>query len=365
MNFDFSEEQQQFRAQLRRLVTDTCPLGTAREVLEGRATHAEALWRGLAEMGAIGVGIPEALGGVGLGVLELCVVAEEIGRAGAPVPLISSRALAMEAILHSSASTLQQAWLPRLATGTAIACYASPLTSRSELRLVSGRLSGRIGPVLDAPLADLAVLVTRIDDDTECVLAVPLGQHGVSVSAIDSIDASHAQADVLFTDADCTLVADGDSASKIREAAEKLGALTAAFEQLGAADACLAMARDYALTRYAFGRVIGSYQAIKHKLADVHVKNTLARAHAYFGAWALTTGAPEAPLAIAGARVACTEALSFAAQENLQTHGGIGFTWEHDCHLYYRRARLLSLVPGSQAYWKEQLVQQIERQVAA
>ena len=125
------------------------------------------------------------------------------------------------------------------------------------------------------------------------------------------------------------------------------------------------MARAYALERYAFGRVIGSYQAIKHKLADMYVKNQVARSNAYYGAWALNTDAAELPIAAAAARVAATEAFWFGSKENIQTHGGMGFTWEVDCHLYFRRAQQLGLVAGASKVWKERLVGQLERRNAA
>ena len=142
-------------------------------------------------------------------------------------------------------------------------------------------------------------------------------------------------------------------------------AVMTAFEQVGLSDACLEMAKDYAMNRYAFGRQIGSFQAIKHKLADMYVNNELARSNAYYGAWALSTGAPELPEAAAGARVSACEAAWFASKENIQTHGGMGFTWELDCHLYYKRAKLLALSIGSARVWKEKLVQQLERKNAA
>jgi len=156
----------------------------------------------------------------------------------------------------------------------------------------------------------------------------------------------------------------------LTEAVFDRAAVLIAFEQVGGADRCLEMARDYALNRYAFGRPIGGYQAIKHKLADMYVRNELARSNAYYGAWALNTasregGAAELPVAAAAARVAGCEAFGFASKENIQTHGGMGFTWEVDAHLYYRRARQLSLVAGAPATWKERLVGQLERRNAA
>jgi len=138
-----------------------------------------------------------------------------------------------------------------------------------------------------------------------------------------------------------------------------------AFEQVGGADTCLAMAKDYAMSRYAFGRPIGSYQAIKHKLADMYVNTELARSNAYFGAWALSTNARELPLAAAAARVAATQAFDYAAKESTQTHGGIGYTWEMDCHLYYKRSRELGLALGAQRSWKDKLVTELELSNAA
>ena len=143
-------------------------------------------------------------------------------------------------------------------------------------------------------------------------------------------------------------------------------AILFAFEQLGGAHWCLDMAVDYARERYAFGRPIGSFQAIKHKLADVFIATELARSHAYYGAWALTTDAPDLPVAAAAARVAASRAYYLAASENIQTHGGMGFTWELDCHLYYRRAKLLNLALGGERRWKHKLVSRLEnRNVAA
>ena len=142
-------------------------------------------------------------------------------------------------------------------------------------------------------------------------------------------------------------------------------AVLLAFEQTGGADRALEMAKDYALERFAFGRAIANYQAIKHKLADMYVKNELARSNAYYGAWALNSNAPELPVAASAARIAASEAYWFGSKENIQTHGGIGFTWAVDCHLHYRRSRQLSLVAGAPRVWKDRLVSHLERRNAA
>jgi alkylation response protein AidB-like acyl-CoA dehydrogenase len=137
-------------------------------------------------------------------------------------------------------------------------------------------------------------------------------------------------------------------------------AILFAWEQTGGSDAALEMAKNYALGRYAFGRPIASYQAIKHKLADMYVKNTLARSNCYYGAWALDSNAPNLPLAAATARVAATQAYYYASKENIQTHGGMGFTWEFDCQFHYRRAKVLSVVIGNESQWQDKLVTGLE-----
>jgi len=141
-------------------------------------------------------------------------------------------------------------------------------------------------------------------------------------------------------------------------------AVLVAFEQVGGAQAALDMAREYALGRFAFGRPIASFQAIKHKLVDMYVATELARSNAYYAAWALSTGAPELPVAAAAARVSATEAFWLSAKENIQTHGGMGFTWEFDCHLYYRRAKLLALALGSARHWKHELITRLSNKAA-
>ncbi len=183
--------------------------------------------------------------------------------------------------------------------------------------------------------------------------------------AVTTLDPTRDAAKLTFKGASAQrLGAAGEGFVLIEQVFDRAAVLLA-FEQCGGADKCLEMAKAYALERYAFGRIIASYQAIKHKLADMYVKNELARSSAYYGAWALNTNAPEMPVAASAARIAASEAFWFASKESIQTHGGIGFTWEMDCHLYYRRSRQLSLVAGAPRVWKERLVSHLERRNAA
>jgi alkylation response protein AidB-like acyl-CoA dehydrogenase len=229
--------------------------------------------------------------------------------------------------------------------------------------LRDGRLNGIKQPVVDGGVAHLAVVAAR--DGAEVVLAlVELGQDAVAREALESLDPSRDIARLVFTGAPAEALPGARGFAAV-EALLDRAAVLFAFEQLGGAQACLEMARDYALQRQAFGRQIGSFQAIKHKLADVYIAIELARSNAYYGAWALGADAPDLTSAGAAARVAATHAFEFASAENIQTHGGMGFTWEYDCHLYYRRAKHLSLAIGAAPYWKDRLVGYIEQRNAA
>ncbi|MDE3115292.1 MAG: acyl-CoA/acyl-ACP dehydrogenase [Pseudomonadota bacterium] len=375
MNFDFSDDQKLLKEQARKFLTEKCPSKAVRAVLEGEQGHDRALWKAIAEMGWLGTVIPEAYGGLGLGYLELCVIAEELGRVLAPVPFSSTVYLFAEALLAAGSEEQKSRLLPKIAEGALIGTFAraegpgavTPKSIRTSFR--DGKLSGTKAAVTDGVDADFAVVLARTSDEPgERALGlalVDLKGAGVTRRAQDSIDPSRKHAEIVFADMPAEpLGKPGDGwaiASRVLDRA----AIMTAFEQVGAADACLAMAKDYALNRYAFGRSIASYQAIKHKLADMYVNNELARSNAYYGAWALSTDAPELPLAAAAARVSATQAFDYAAKESIQTHGGVGFTWEFDCHLYYKRSRELALSLGPQRLWKDKLVSALERANAA
>ena len=375
MNFDFSDDQKLLKEQARKFLTEKCPSKAVRAVLEGEQGHDRALWKAIAEMAWLGTVTPEAYGGLGLGYLELCVIAEELGRVLAPVPFSSTVYLFAEALLAAGSEEQKSRLLPKIAEGTLIGTFAraegpgavTPKSIRTSFR--NGKLSGTKAAVTDGVDADFAVVLARTSDEPgERALGlalVDLKGAGVTRRAQDSIDPSRKHAEIVFADMPAEpLGKPGDGwaiASRVLDRA----AIMTAFEQVGAADACLAMAKDYALNRYAFGRPIASYQAIKHKLADMYVNNELARSNAYYGAWALSTDAPELPLAAAAARVSATQAFDYAAKESIQTHGGVGFTWEFDCHLYYKRSRELALSLGPQRLWKDKLVSALERANAA
>jgi alkylation response protein AidB-like acyl-CoA dehydrogenase len=262
-------------------------------------------------------------------------------------------------------------YLPQIAAAELIGCFCTseapgPFTaSNMEARVDRGKLTGKKIPVTDGDVAGLAVVAAKENGQPGLFLVALARSAGVTRESLTTLDPTRCAAQITFSGAPAErLGAPGEGMSLV-EAIMDRAAVFLAFEQLGGAERSLEMARMYALERHAFGRAIGSYQAIKHKLADMYIKNELARSNAYYGAWALDCSAADLPLAASAARVAASEAFWFAAKENLQTHGGMGFTWEADCHLYYRRSRQLALVAGAPRLWKERLVSQLERRDAA
>ena len=375
MNFEFSDDQIQLRNQARKYLEAKCPPKAVRAVLEGDQPFDRDLWNGLGEMGYLGVVIPEAYGGLGAGYLELCVIAEELGRVIAPVPVSSSVFLATEFLLTAGSEAQKAAWLPKLATGAVIGTFAvaegvGPLTPRAiKIAASGGTISGVKLPVADGDVADFAIVAARTGPGTDergiSLFVVDLAGPGVTREAVETIDPTRSHAKLTFDRAAADpLGAAGEGWSTIGAVLDRAAVLTA-FEQIGGADRALEMARDYALERMAFGRQIGSFQAIKHMLADMYVSATLARSNGYYGAWALSTGSSDLPEAAASARVSATQAFQLCAKNNIQTHGGMGFTWAFDCHLYYRRANLLALNLGALSQWEDKLIDALRAKNAA
>lgn len=375
MNFDFSDDQKQLRDEARKFLGEKCPPGAVRAVLDGKAPYDKDLWKGLAEMGFLGVAIPEEFGGAGAGHLELCVIAEEIGRALAPVPFSSTVYLAAEALLLAGSNSQKRRWLPAIASGEAIGTLAlfegigNPSPKAIQLTASAGTLSGVKKPVPDGTIADFVIVAARTDstgrDSDISLFLVKTKSGGVEARALTNVDPSRGQAELIFQNCKAEpLGAPGEGWSILSQLLDRAAVLTA-FEQVGGADRALEMGRDYALDRIAFGRPIGSFQAIKHMLADMYVAATLARSNCYYGAWALSTDAPELAEAAASSRISATQAFQHCAKNNIQVHGGMGFTWEFDCHLYYRRANALALSLGSLSYWEDQLIDRLRRKNAA
>jgi alkylation response protein AidB-like acyl-CoA dehydrogenase len=374
MNFDFSDDQKLLKEQVRKFLADRCSTKVVRRVLDGNEAFAEEVWKGLVELGVPGTAIPEAYGGLGLSPLELCVVAEEIGRAAAPVPFDSSVVLATEALKLAGSEAQKKKWLTELAAGKAIGTLAivegaePPRPRNIRTTFGGGKLNGKKVPVMDGEAATFAIVLANTGgqgDRAVSLVLVDLAQSSVKMRRVETIDPARKQAEVTFDGASAELLGEEGEGWRLLERLYDAAAVYFAFAQVGGAEAAMWMARDYALQRQAFGRAIGSYQAIKHKLADCYVKLELARSNAYYGAMMLAEGGADLPLAAAAARIAATEAYDFASKENIQTHGGIGFTWEADTQFHYRRARVMALSLGGPMAWKDKLVTRLEQKNAA
>jgi alkylation response protein AidB-like acyl-CoA dehydrogenase len=375
MNFDFSDEQKQLRDTARKFLAEKCPSKAVRAIVDGKTSYDRDLWKALAEMGFLGVAIPESYGGTGASYLELCVIAEEVGRALAPVPFSSTIYLAAEALLLAGSEAQKKKWLPRVSSGEAIGTFAlfegtgNPSPHAIKCAASDGVLDGVKKPVPDGTIADFAIVAARTgatgrETDISLFL-VDMKAEGVEAKALSNIDPSRDQAEVTFKRCKAEpLGAIGEGWSLVLQILDRAAILTG-FEQVGGADRALEMGRDYALDRIAFGRPIGSFQAIKHMLADMYVSATLARSNCYYGAWALSTNAGELPEAAASARISATQAFQHCAKNNIQVHGGMGFTWEFDCHLYYRRANATALSLGSLSYWEDALIDRMRKRNAA
>ena len=366
MNLDFSDDQKYLQEEARKFFEKEGGLSNARKVMDQSQDADHELWNKIVSLGWTAIRIPEAYEGLGLGHLELCVIAEELGRSLAPVPFSSSVYFFTEALIKYGSKEVKADLLPKLVTGEVIGTYAIAETSHqateSNLEVTSSGdvLNGIKIAVPDAGLASHIVVVTTSNNGTELRL-VDLKDPSVTVSPQKNIDTSKAFFKVVFNNTPSQLLGQSGQGWQYIQHLLDQAAVLFAFEQVGGSQAALDMAKAYALERFAFGRQIGSYQAIKHKLADMYIAITLAKSNCYYGAWALSSESSELPLAAATARVSSTKAFQLCSKENIQTHGGNGFTWEYDCHLFYKRSKVLSVLLGSAATWKEKLVANLEK----
>lgn len=370
MNIDFPEELKQLRDVARRMLGEYGTIASTRRLIADGSGIDRDLWQSIADLGWLAASIPEEYEGLGLGGLSACVLAEELGRALAPVPFASSVCLATEALILFGSDDQKSRYLPGLASGELIGTFASVegngrfFEPPSRTRVEGGRLYGDKAMVADGGVADFAIVSVRGGLDEPSLFVVATDADGVSRSRIGTIDPARHCVSMHFAAAPAEPLAQALGMAAIERLVNRAAVMTA-FEQIGVADRALQMAVGHAKDRYAFGRPIGSFQAIKHKLADVYVSLELARSNAYYGAWALQSDAAEIAVAAPASRVAACDAAWFATRENIQTHGGMGFTWEVDCHLYYRRAKFLGLSLGGAHEWKRRLIGGLRQQESA
>ena len=344
MDFEFSFEQQLLRDQSRKLFAESQALESARRHLDGDRNFDKALWDQTVAQGWPAILVAEEQGELSLSALEACVLAEELGRSLAPIPLEGS--FLASRFLTDTDSDASAELLGEIAAGATVAWVAN----NGQLKFANNCVSGDHPHVVSAEHAKYLLVI-----DSE--FAALFAASDLSLSNAPSIDATRPVSAVSFAGAK-PLVSSRTNGQELLE----LAAVLLAFAQLGVAENSLYAARDYANERYAFGRQIGSYQAVKHCLADIYTGLQLARSNCYAAGWALTTEeAVNTSLFIATAKVSSNEACDFAAKESIQLHGGIGFTWEVDRHLFYRRARLYAQQARGRHYWQDQLITHLRR----
>ncbi|MBV9996153.1 MAG: acyl-CoA dehydrogenase [Caulobacteraceae bacterium] len=364
MGLRLTDEQQLLRDQVRGLLSEICRPDDLRRLIASGAPWDERLWKALAELGVLGAAIPEQYGGVGLGPVEVSIVAQELGRAVAPVPFFSSICLAAEALMLAGTDAQRRTWLPKLASGEAVGTLAwtegktAPSAALLQAKLEGGRLFGVKTPVPDAEVAQICVVACLVAGKPGLALA-ELGQPGVRATPLRGIDELRRFSRLDFDGAAAEPMDAMDGADALRRLLDR-AAVYEAFEQVGGAEAALTMARDFTLQRHIFGRPLASYQAIKHSLANIFAKLELATCNALYAVQALQDERPDAAAAAATARIGAASVYDVVARENLQFHGGIGFTWEADCHFHYRRARTLALNIGSPEFWSDRLIEALD-----
>ena len=369
MNFAFSEEQEELRRTVRGFLESKSSEAEVRRLMETESGYDEAVWKQMGEqMGLQGLAIPEEYGGSGYTYVELAVVLEEMGRRLLAAPYFSTVVLAANAILHSGDDQAKKDLLPGIASGETIATVAfteengrwdeAGITMTATKSGDGYTLDGVKSFVLDGHTAGLIIVAARTDAGVS-LFSVTGDASGLTRTALPTMDQTRKQAKLEFAGTPATLVGTDGGGWSTLERMLDLAAVGLAAEQVGGAQLCLEMAVQYAKDRVQFGRPIGSFQAIKHKCADMLLEVESAKSAAYYAAWCAAELNDELPAVASLAKAYCSEAYFHATAENIQIHGGIGFTWEHPAHLYFKRAKSSELLLGDPTYHRELLAQRI------
>ena len=369
MNFAFSEEQEELRRIVRQFLEDKSSEAAVREQMDTEKGYDDAVWSQMAEqMGLQGLIIPEEFGGSGYSYVELIVVLEEMGRALLCAPYFSSVVLAANTLMHSDDDDVKNAYLPGIASGETVATVAfteengrwdeDGVTATASASGDGWSITGEKMFVLDGHVADLLIVAARTDAGVS-LFGVEGDASGVTRTPLATMDQTRKQARVEFADTPGRLIGADGGGWAILERMLDLAAVGLAAEKVGGAQMCLDMSVEYAKFRVQFGRPIGSFQAIKHKCADMLLEVESAKSAAYYAGWCASELNDELPSVASLAKAYCSEAYFHAAAENIQIHGGIGFTWEHPAHLYFKRAKSSELLFGDPTYHRELLAQRI------
>ncbi|MEV0088124.1 acyl-CoA dehydrogenase family protein [Saccharopolyspora sp. NPDC050642] len=346
MQLVLTREQRELRSAVRKFLAEHAPPARVRELIDGDG-HDAGLWRRLAgELGATGLVVPEEHGGSGAGHVERAVVLEELGRALAPVPFLASAVLATDVLLALDDAEAQAELLPRLAAGELIGAVAwdaesAPTATRRDGSWV---LDGRAPQVISGDIADFVLVCARTEQGGSWFRVD--GADGVTRTPLRTLDPTRRIARLDFAGAPARQLSTEDSDAVLAEVRDT-AAVALAAEQLGGMERVLEMTVEYAKVRVQFGRAIGSYQAVKHRCADMYSAWEQAHSAVRHAAWTADEDRAHLPLAAAMVQVLVSPAYFEAAADTVQLHGGIGYTWEHDAHLYYKRAKTSELLLGT------------------
>ena len=369
MNFAFSEEQEELRRTVRSFLEQKSPSAEVRRLMETTEGYDPDVWGQMgSQLGLQGLAIPEEYGGSGYGYIELIVVLEEMGRALLCAPYFSTVALAANAILHAGDDAAKKELLPGIASGDTIATVAftedsgrwdaDGITMTATKSGDGWTLDGHKMFVLDGHTANVIIVAARTDKGIS-LFTVAGDANGLTRTALSTMDQTRKQARLELSGVPAKLLGTEGGGWETLSRMLDLAAVALAAEQVGGAQKVLEMSVEYAKVRVQFGRPIGSFQAIKHKCADMLLEVESAKSAAYYAGWAASELNEELPVVASLAKAYCSDAYFHAAAENIQIHGGIGFTWEHDAHLYFKRAKSSEILLGDATYHRELLAQRI------
>jgi alkylation response protein AidB-like acyl-CoA dehydrogenase len=361
VNFDLSDEQRLLQDTARDWFSTRYAPADMRTLLDGGANAVEHT-KALAEMGFLGMLVDPAHGGGGLSVLDLAVVAEEAGRVLASVPLVSTAAHATT-LLRAGATGAASGLLREIAAGRAVVAVIEGGELRATRAGETWRVDGFSPAALDATRATHLLAVAAAEAGPALLVIAPAAD-GVELVTPPAMDPTRALARVRFSGATGELLAVGDSVAQAADRARQVAEAILSAEDLGAAQRCLEMAVEYAQNRVAFGRPIGSFQAIKHMCVDMFTLVESLRSLVWFAAWSADGDPSQLPLATAATRAHAADAFEQCAANLIQVHGGIGFTWEHDSHLFWRRAKVDRLLFGDSAGHREAVAEMALQSIA-
>ncbi|HKD68244.1 MAG TPA: acyl-CoA dehydrogenase family protein [Candidatus Binataceae bacterium] len=372
MDFGFSKEQEMLRDSARSLLEKECPSTVVRKLMEDDTGYAPEFWKKMAELGWLGLIVPEAYGGAGLNYIDLVVVLEEMGKVVLPSPFLWT-VLFGEAVARAGSDALKQKLLPKVAGGALIGtlAYLEPSGNWDPAAIsMSAKKSGQDfvleGTKLyvnDGHVADYLLVAARTGGeglDGLTLFAIDRGRAGITVNKLKTMDQTRKLAEIVFSNvkagAEDVVGEVGKGAKALNEVIDR-GKVALSAEMVGGAQKVLDMSVEYAKVREQFGRPIGSFQAIQHKCANMLIDVENARSVAYYAAWAVSNEVSDASLAAATAKAAASDSYRRVAGEGIQVHGGIGFTWEHDMHLYFKRAKSTEFTFGDATYNRELVAQ--------